>query len=120
MPPYFIHVRNVEYEPSPSGHGLPELQVENGRMRFFRAKRRKASAVTAVEHFHAEHVPIEVHGRMHVRNPKRDRRNPLHRYSHTARVYSRRWPAAGLTQGALKEDTFLSAKNHNLPTSVVA
>src|SRR5262249_7482495 len=63
----------------------------------------------------------EPHGRAHVRDPERHRRNPLHRHRHK-RESTPGQPEAGigLTQGLPKEDTFFSANNRSLPTPVAA
>src|SRR5439155_25478635 len=39
---------------------------------------------SAGEHLHAEHIPIELHRGLHVRDPKRHRRNFLHHDCHDA------------------------------------
>ncbi len=80
--PERIHIRDMKDEPTPARRGLALLQIEDGRVRVFRTQGREPRNSSAVEHLHAEHIPIELHGGLHVRDSKRDRRNPLNFHRH--------------------------------------
>src|SRR5437667_7950783 len=80
--PERVHIRHMEDEPTPAVNRLTLLQIEDGRVRVFRTQGREPRSSSAVEHLHAEHIPIELHGGLHVRDSKRDRRNPLNFHRH--------------------------------------
>ena len=80
--PERVHIRHMEDKPTPAVDPLTLLQVEDGRVRVFRTQGREPRNSSAVEHLHAEHIPIELHGGLHVRDSKRDRRNPLNFHRH--------------------------------------
>src|SRR5206468_7845188 len=82
--PERVHIREMEDEPTPAVDRLTLLQIENGRVRVFRTQGREPRSSSAVEHLHAEHIPIELHRGLHVRDPKRHRRNFLHHDCHDA------------------------------------
>jgi hypothetical protein len=64
-----------------------QLQVQDCRLRVFGAKRRKAVTFAAMQQFHAEHLPIELHRCLHIPDPKRHRRNLLHCHCHSPQAY---------------------------------
>src|SRR5438132_11201276 len=73
--PERVHIRHMEDKPTPAVDPLTLLQIEDGRVRVFRTQGREPRSSSGVEHLHAEHIPIELHGGLHVRDLKRDRRN---------------------------------------------
>src|SRR5438093_13252503 len=80
--PERVHIRHMEDKPTPAVDPLTLLQIEDGRVRVFRTQGRETRSSSAVEHLHAEDIPIELHGGLHVRDSKRDRRNPLNFHRH--------------------------------------
>src|SRR6266550_2398751 len=72
--PERVHIRHMEDKPTPAVDPLTLLQIEDGRVRVFRTQGREPRSSSAVEHLHAEHIPIELHRGLHVRDPKRHRR----------------------------------------------
>src|SRR6266566_9550718 len=80
--PECVHIRHMEDKPTPAVDPLTLLQIEDGRVRVFRTHGREPRSSSAVEHLHAEHIPIELYGGLHVRDLKRDRRNPLNFHRH--------------------------------------
>ena len=73
MSPQCVHIRNVEDQPAPSSHRLTLFQIEDRRLWILRPKRRETCALSTVEKFHAQNIPVKTHRFCHVRNAKSDR-----------------------------------------------
>jgi hypothetical protein len=61
-----IHVRNLKNHSAPVSRWTTFLEVEDGILHVRRAERGKYSVGTAIQEFHSEYIPIELHCSFHA------------------------------------------------------
>src|SRR5438270_6651526 len=72
----------IKDKPTPLRDRVTFFQIENRRFWRLRTQGREPCSFSAVWQLHTEHIPIELHRHLHVRDSKRQRRNFLHHDCH--------------------------------------
>lgn len=96
MGPERVDIGDAQDQPTPTPSGLTFFQIQDCGLGFASPQGREIRVFAAIDEFHAENIPIEVHRDLHIRYLESDRRNLFHSGDHTSRVYLRwvRWSAS--------------------------
>src|SRR6516225_4259533 len=74
--PETVNIRNVKNQPPPLNASTAVFEVQN-RIPVFCAERSEIRAFATVDDLQSQDIFVEANGRLHVRNPKGNRRNLL-------------------------------------------